>query len=75
MRKKRFSVEQMIGVLKQTEVGVPGAEVIRKAGISTCRSERCIRPGGGFRSPMAFSNAAIASPAPNALSSSLDDRK
>jgi putative transposase len=34
MRKKRFSVEQMIGVLKQTEVGVPVAEVIREAGIS-----------------------------------------
>ncbi|MEA2258597.1 MAG: putative transposase [Acidobacteriaceae bacterium] len=29
MRKKRFSVEQMIGVLKQAEVGM-----IRKAGIS-----------------------------------------
>jgi putative transposase len=26
--------EQMIGVLKQAEVGVPVAEVIRKAGIS-----------------------------------------
>src|SRR5260370_27609385 len=34
MRKKRFSVEQIIGVLKQAEVGVPVAEVIRKAGIS-----------------------------------------
>jgi putative transposase len=34
MRKKRFSVEQMIGVMKQAEVGVPVAEVIRKAGIS-----------------------------------------
>jgi putative transposase len=34
MRKKRFSVEQMIGVLRQAEVGVPVAEVIRKAGIS-----------------------------------------
>jgi len=38
MKKRRFSVEQMIGVLKQAEVGVPVAEVIRKAGISeqTC---------------------------------------
>jgi putative transposase len=27
-------VEQMIGVLKQAEVGIPVAEVIRKAGIS-----------------------------------------
>jgi putative transposase len=34
MKKKRFSVEQMVGVLKQAEVGVPVAEVIRKAGIS-----------------------------------------
>ena len=34
MRKKRFSVEQRIGVLKQAEVGVPVTEVIRKAGIS-----------------------------------------
>ena len=34
MRRKRFSVEQRIGVLKQAEVGVPVAEVIRKAGIS-----------------------------------------
>ena len=34
MRKKRFGLEQMIGVLKQAEVGVPVAEVIRKAGIS-----------------------------------------
>ena len=34
MRKKRFSVEQMIGVLKQAEVGVPIAELIRKVGIS-----------------------------------------
>ena len=34
MKKKRFSVEQMVGILKQAEVGVPVAEVIRKAGIS-----------------------------------------
>lgn len=34
MRKKRFSVEQIVGVLKQAELGVPVAEVIRKAGIS-----------------------------------------
>lgn len=34
MKKKRFSVEQIVGVLKQVQVGVPVAEVIRKAGIS-----------------------------------------
>ena len=34
MKRKRFSVEQIAGVLKQAEVGVPVAELIRKAGIS-----------------------------------------
>ena len=33
MKKKRFSVEQIVGVLKQAEVGVPVAELIRKVGI------------------------------------------
>ena len=32
--KKRFSVEQIVGVLKQAEVGVPGVDLIRKVGIS-----------------------------------------
>ena len=34
MKKKRFSVEQIIGVLKQAQARGPVAEVIRKAGIS-----------------------------------------
>ena len=34
MRKKRFSVEQIVAVLKQVEVGVPVGEVCRQAGIS-----------------------------------------
>lgn len=34
MKKKRFSVAQIIGVLKQAEAEVPVAEVIRKVGIS-----------------------------------------
>ena len=34
MKKRRFSVEQIVGVLKQAEVGVPVAELIRKVGIS-----------------------------------------
>ena len=34
MKKKRFSVEQIVGVLKQAEVGVSVAELIRKVGIS-----------------------------------------
>jgi putative transposase len=32
--KKKFSVEQIVSVLKQAEVGVPIAELIRKAGIT-----------------------------------------
>ena len=34
MKKKRFSVEQIVGILKQAEVGVPVAELVRKVGIS-----------------------------------------
>ena len=34
MKRKRFSVEQIVAVLKQAEVGVPVAELIRKVGIS-----------------------------------------
>jgi hypothetical protein len=30
--KKRFSVEQIVSVLKQAEVGVPVGELIRKVG-------------------------------------------
>ena len=32
--KKKLSVEQIVGVLKQAEVGVPVAELIRKVGIN-----------------------------------------
>lgn len=34
MKETRFSVEQIVGILKQVEVGVPIAELIRKVGIS-----------------------------------------
>ena len=34
MMRKRFSVEQIVGILKQVEVGMPVAEVIRTAGIA-----------------------------------------
>jgi putative transposase len=34
IKKRRLSVEQMIGVLKQAQVGNPVAEAIRKTGIS-----------------------------------------
>ena len=34
MKKKRFSVEQIVGVLKQAEIGVPIGELVRQVGIS-----------------------------------------
>ena len=34
MRRKRFSVERIVAILKQAEVGVPVADLIRQAGIS-----------------------------------------
>ena len=34
MKKKRFSVQQIVGVLKQAEVGVPIGELVRREGIS-----------------------------------------
>lgn len=34
MRRRRFSVEQIVGMLKQAEVGVPVAGICRQAGIS-----------------------------------------
>ena len=40
MKRKRFPVEQIVGILKQAEVGVPVAEVIRKAGIAEQTSYR-----------------------------------
>ena len=35
MRKSRFTEEQIIGILKEGEAGVPIAELIRKHGYST----------------------------------------
>lgn len=34
MKRKRFTAEQIVAVLKQVEVGVPVVEVIRREGIS-----------------------------------------
>lgn len=34
MKKKRFSVEQIVAVLKQAELGLPVADLIRRTGIS-----------------------------------------
>ena len=41
MKQKRFSVEQIVGILKQAEVGVPVGELVRKVGISEQTFYRC----------------------------------
>lgn len=34
MRRSRFSVEQIVAVLKQAELGMPVADIVRKIGVS-----------------------------------------
>ena len=34
MKKPRYSVEQIVAILKQAELGMPVADLVRKAGIS-----------------------------------------
>ena len=34
IKRKRFSVEQIVSILKQAELGMPVAEVIRRVGVS-----------------------------------------
>ena len=48
--KKRFSVEQIVAVLKQAELGLPVADLIRKAGISEHTFYRRKRQYAGLES-------------------------
>ena len=48
MKRKRFSVEQVVGVLKQAEAGVPVTELIRKVGISEQTFYRWKKPYTGL---------------------------
>ena len=34
MKRKRFSVEQIVAIVKQAEMGMPVAELIRRVGVS-----------------------------------------
>jgi putative transposase len=40
MKRKRFSVEQIVAIVKQAEMGLPVAELIRRVGI---REQTCYR--------------------------------
>lgn len=50
MRKKRFSVEQIVAVLKQAELGLPVADLIRQVGISEQTFYRWKRQYAGLES-------------------------
>ncbi len=49
MRKSRFSVEQIVAVLKQVEMGMPVADVTRQLGISEQTFYRWKKAYGGLQ--------------------------
>lgn len=50
MKRKRFSTEQIVAVLKQAELGLPVADLIRQVGISEQTFYRWKRQYGGLES-------------------------
>lgn len=50
MKKKRYSVEQIVAVLKQAELGLPVADLVRKVGISEQTYYRWKKQYGGLES-------------------------
>jgi putative transposase len=50
MRRKPFSVEHIVAVLKQAEMGLPVADLIRQAGISEQAFDHWKKQYAGFGS-------------------------
>jgi putative transposase len=50
MKKKKFSVEQIVAVLKQAELGMPVSDIIRQTGISEQTFYRWKREYDGLES-------------------------
>ena len=50
MKKKRFSVEQIVAVLKQAELGMPVADIIRQVGVSEQTFHRWKKQYAGMES-------------------------
>lgn len=50
MKRKRFSTEQIVAVLKQAEMGLPVADLIRQIGVSEQTFYRWKRQYGGLES-------------------------
>ncbi len=53
MKRKRFSVEQIVAVLKQAELGLPVADLIRQVGISEQTFYRWKKQYSGLESDQA----------------------
>ena len=49
MRKSRFSIEQIVAVLRQVEMGMPIADVVRQLGISEQTFYRWKKAYGGLQ--------------------------
>ena len=50
MKRKRFSVEQIVAALKQVEIGMPVADLIRRLGISEVTYYRWKKQYAGMQS-------------------------
>ena len=50
MKKKRFAVEQIVAILKQAELGIPVAELIRQVGYQNRRFTDGRRSTAAWRS-------------------------
>ena len=50
MKRKRFSVEQIVAVLKQAELGMPVADILRQVGISEQTFDRWKKQYAGLQS-------------------------
>ena len=50
MKRKRFSVEQVVAMVKQAELGTPVADLIRKVGITEQTFYRCKKQYQGLES-------------------------
>ena len=48
MKRKRFSVEQITGILKQAEIGTPVADLLRQHGVSEQSFYRWKKQYGGM---------------------------
>lgn len=53
MKRKRFSVEQIVAVLKQAELGLPIADLVRQVGISEQTYYRWKKQYGGLQTDQA----------------------